>query len=107
MGTESRQNFSYWTIFSKRLKALLSEREIRQNALAEMLGIDPTSVNSWIQERKTPSAAHILEIADILDVSLDDLFGRTPPRKRKTKSGRRAGSAQTNANTRVEKRRKR
>lgn len=87
MGSESSDKSPYWSIFPGRLEAILGEQGIRQNVFAEMLGVEPTTINSWIKERKQPSATRLFEMADLLQVSLDDLIGRTPP-KRKAPGGR-------------------
>lgn len=80
----ARQKSAYWQIFSQRLGAVLKDRGIRQNAFCDDLGVRPQTVNDWMKGRKTPSADRLFEIADLLGMSLDELIGRTPPRRRRT-----------------------
>ena len=84
MDTLSSTKSTYWRNFSNRLRALLKEQGIRQNAFASQLDVGPTAVNNWLKRKKVPSANRLLEIADILAVPLDALFDRTPPKKKKT-----------------------
>lgn len=91
METESRRNCAYWITFPKSLDSILKERKIRRSALAGMLGIEPTTVSSWMHGRKTPSATRLFEMADLLEVSLDELVGRKLPRRKKRKSKKAAG----------------
>ena len=57
-----------------------------QARLAKKLGIRPQAISAWLRsgesggdEERTPSVETLLEIADILEVSLDRLMGRSIP----------------------------
>ncbi len=63
--------------FSERLKLLRSARNITQARLAELLGVDPRVYNRWERGTATPQLDTVMKIADILQVSLDELAGRT------------------------------
>jgi len=87
--TESREFLLYWTSFPDRLRAILKERNIRQVRFAEMLEIDPSSFNSWLSGRKIPSASRLIQMADLLELPLDDLIGRASPRSKRPGGGAR------------------
>ncbi len=65
--------------FSERLKLLRSARNITQIRLAELLEIDPRVYNRWERGTSTPQFEAVIKIADILQVTLDELAGRTKP----------------------------
>ncbi|MEJ2445726.1 MAG: helix-turn-helix transcriptional regulator [Exilibacterium sp.] len=65
--------------FSERLRLLRSARNIKQSRLAELLGISPRSYNRWERGGNLPHLDMLIKIADILQVSLDELVGRTKP----------------------------
>ena len=64
------------SLFSERLKKLRSDRNITQTRLAELLEVDPRVYNRWERGTATPQFDTIIKIADILQVSLDELAGR-------------------------------
>ena len=73
----------YWTrlidmsVFSERLKLLRSARNITQARLAELLAVDPRVYNRWERGTAMPQFDTVVKIADILQISLDELAGRT------------------------------
>jgi transcriptional regulator with XRE-family HTH domain len=65
------------SVFSERLKLLRSARNITQARLAELLTVDPRVYNRWERGTAMPQFDTVVKIADILQVSLDELAGRT------------------------------
>ena len=63
--------------FSERLKLLRSSRNMTQTRLAELLEVDPRVYNRWERGTATPQLDTVVKIADILQISLDELAGRT------------------------------
>lgn len=55
------------------------ERELTQNALAELVGVHPTAIVSVENAHNKPSLELLIKIADAFSMTLDDLVGRTPP----------------------------
>lgn len=64
------------SIFSERLKELRLEKGLTQIELANMLGISQKSYSHWETQKTEPSFENLVKLADLLDVSLDWLFGR-------------------------------
>ena len=64
------------SVFSERLKLLRVARKITQARLAGLLEVDPRVYNRWERGLATPQFDTIIRIADILQVSLDELAGR-------------------------------
>lgn len=64
------------TIFSKRLKKLRKNKGLKQQELAEILGIKRNTYSDWENGKTEPSFENLLKLADLLEVSLDWLFGR-------------------------------
>ena len=67
--------------FAQRLKDLLDKRGMTQRALAEKLNTTEISVSRYVSGNRTPNIETTVEIADILNVSLNDLVGIDPPAK--------------------------
>jgi transcriptional regulator with XRE-family HTH domain len=61
----------------EQLKELRELRKITQTRLAELIGVSPRVYNRWENGDATPHWDSIVKIADVLDVSLDTLAGRT------------------------------
>jgi transcriptional regulator with XRE-family HTH domain len=62
--------------FAERLKQLRSARKMTQTRLAQLLDVSPRVYNRWENGVATPHLDTVVRIADILDVSLDELAGR-------------------------------
>ena len=65
--------------FAERLRLLRDARQLSQTRLAELLGIDPRSYNRWERGGNVPHVDTLVKIADILQVTLDELVGRKDP----------------------------
>jgi transcriptional regulator with XRE-family HTH domain len=65
------------TDFHERLRRLRMARKVTQTRVAEMLAVSPRVYTRWENGDAVPLFATVVKIADILDVSLDELAGRT------------------------------
>lgn len=65
--------------FAERLRLLREQRGLTQVRLAELLGMTPRSYNRWERGGNTPHLDMLIRIADVLQVSLDELVGRAEP----------------------------
>lgn len=65
------------TAFKERLKLLREARNMTQVRLAQLVGVDPKVYNRWERGMATPKFEGIVKLADILQVTLDELVGRT------------------------------
>ena len=63
-------------IFSERLKTLRKEKKLTQKELAEQIGISQKSYSHWETVKNEPSLENLIKLADLLEVSIDWLFGR-------------------------------
>ena len=57
----------------KNIKNLCLEKGFIVNDLVYFLGVTPISVYNWFSGKKIPSIDHMVEIADLLGVAIDDL----------------------------------
>lgn len=64
------------TDFHQRLRQLRKARELTQTRVAELLGVSPRVYTRWENGDATPLLGTVVKLADILDVSLDELAGR-------------------------------
>ncbi len=65
--------------FAERLKLLRKSRSITQARLAKLLEIDPRAYSRWERGDNVPHVDTLVKIADILQVTLDELVGRSEP----------------------------
>lgn len=61
--------------FGRRLYAAMRKRNMTQQELAGKLGHHYNVVGTWTRGNKTPSLKNLIELADVLDISLDQLCG--------------------------------
>ena len=65
------------TIFSTRLKALRLEKGLTQQQVGESVGTDKRSVHVWEKGSSAPSIETFCRLADVLEVDLNFLVGRS------------------------------
>ena len=66
-------------LFSENVSRMLIARGLHQTDLAKGIGTDARNVSHWLRRKATPNAVWVAKIADFLDVSTDELYGRIPP----------------------------
>ena len=62
--------------FRETLRELRSMRGLGQQQLADLLKISVKTVSHWETGYSEPSIAQLIALADIFEVTLDDLVGR-------------------------------
>ena len=78
----------------KRIAALRKEKELKQDTLAEALGVSPQAVRKWENDQTCPDISLLPKLAELLGVSVDELLSGKkqelapsvqilPPEKRK------------------------
>jgi len=63
-------------MFNKRLRSLRMKRGYTQQHMADMLGVSLNAYQKYEQAERSPSLECLVQIADILAVSIDYLLGR-------------------------------
>ena len=64
------------TSFTNRLVQLRKKRGLTQQQIADEIGVNRGSYSNWEKGKREPSFENLIKLADLLDVSLDWLFGR-------------------------------
>lgn len=64
------------TIFPERLKQLRLKKGLTQTELGEKVGVKQNTFTNWENGKREPSFENLIKLADLLEVSLDWLFGR-------------------------------
>lgn len=59
-----------------RIRLLRLEKNMTQRQLAAKIGVDRTSLSSYEHSKRMPDIFVLCRMADIFEVSLDDLVGR-------------------------------
>lgn len=62
-------------MIGQRIKALLKEKNFRQNSFARQIGVTEMSLSNWILGKSEPSLSTIQKIADALGISPAALIG--------------------------------
>lgn len=52
---------------------LLKDRNMKQNELAALVGVEPRQVNRWVRDRQMPSTKNLIRIAGAFGVSITSL----------------------------------
>lgn len=63
-------------IFGERLKEIRTERHLKQTDIAKLLNVSANTVYAWENDKQEPSMATLIKLSEILQVSLDYLFGK-------------------------------
>lgn len=63
-------------IFPQRLKELRLKKGLTQQQIADEIGVNRGSYSNWEKGKREPSYENLVKLADLLEVSLDSLFGR-------------------------------
>lgn len=64
------------TQFSKVIKAGRKGLKLTQSQMARLVGMSKSSVNMWERGEREPNLDTLCRIADVLNLSLDELLGR-------------------------------
>lgn len=60
--------------FSQRLRELLKQRNLRQSDVARAMGVAPSTVHFWLSGHSTPEPLRLIQLANVLQVDVGDLF---------------------------------
>ncbi len=64
--------------FATRLRMYRAKANLTQAELANLIDVDEQSVRNWEKDLYMPSLRTTVRLADVLNVSLDQLTGREP-----------------------------
>ena len=62
----------------KKIATMRKEKHLTQEALANALGVSNQAVSKWEQALCCPDIELLPKIADLFEITLDELFGRQP-----------------------------
>lgn len=62
-------------LFSKRIKELRIEKQLRQSDIARAIGVTPATVTRWENDTQEPDYLTLALLAQFFDVSTDYLLG--------------------------------
>lgn len=68
-------------MYLQRLRDLRDDADLKQTAVADYLGIQQTVYSKYERGVRTIPLKHLIKLADLYDVSLDYLTGRTQKMK--------------------------
>lgn len=68
----------------KKIAYYRKSKNITQDTLAKQLGISNQAVSKWETDQSCPDVELLPKIADIFEITLDDLFGRTDIQQQET-----------------------
>ena len=62
--------------FSKNWKYIRENRNLSQNKLAEMVGVNQTTIARWEDDNRTPNLDNAIDVSEVLNIPLADLIGK-------------------------------
>ena len=68
--------------FGQRFTRLRRQRGLTQEELGEKIGISGQAVSKWENDASMPDVGILVQLSEILDVSLDELLGKDVPATR-------------------------
>lgn len=57
-----------------RIRVVLAEKDMTNKQLAELVGKDPAVVPKWVTNKTQPNVETLIQIANALEVSVDELL---------------------------------
>ncbi len=66
-------------MFSKKIKELRKSKKITQEKLAEMVGVERSTIGKWESTSIIPSSEMLIELSKLFNVSIDFLLGNNKP----------------------------
>ncbi len=79
-------------LFGKRLRRLRDEKQLNQEDIAKITGVERSTVTKWETTASMPNAETLDQLASYFNVSVDYLLGRTDTRKERRKLANRRES---------------
>lgn len=76
-----RKRVEYNKVFARRLSELLEEHNMKQVDLARHLNLHAANISKYVNKGQVPPAPTLGKIADLFNVSVDYLLGRTDERQ--------------------------
>ena len=65
--------------YGKSLRAAITKRGYTSSQLADELGVARQSVSAWLNDRAVMPVYRVVEIADLLQCTTDEVLGRETP----------------------------
>ncbi len=75
--------------FGQRFSRLRKQRGLTQEELGEKVGLSGQAVSKWENDASMPDVSLLVDLSDILGVSLDELLGKAQPITRVVPEGER------------------
>lgn len=64
-------------LFSKNLKTLRLDKNLSQKKLATMIDVSQQCVSEWENGNNEPTLTSLWKLSDVLEISIDELVGKT------------------------------
>ena len=72
--TMSNDTLNNKILIGTKIKATRKQKGYTQEQLAEMLNVSPNTISRYERGRNFPSHEHMLQLSEILDLSIDDSY---------------------------------
>lgn len=56
------------------LKEILKTKGVKQNWLAQKIGVSEVTLSNWVKEKSVPSKKNVEKLSKVLDVPLNELI---------------------------------
>ena len=61
-------------VYKNRIRVILADKMITKSHLAEQLGVSKMTISRWCTNTTQPSAPQLIEISQVLECDLKDLY---------------------------------
>ena len=58
------------------LKELLQSKGVKQNWLAQRVGVSAVTMSNWVKEKSHPSKKNLTKLSEVLNIHLNDFVNR-------------------------------
>ena len=55
------------------LKEVLKSKGVKQNYLAQRIGVSTVTLSNWVNGKSSPTKKHLEKLSEVLDVPIKDL----------------------------------
>ena len=65
------------SVLKSKIGEVIDKKGLKHKWVAEQMGIAPTVLSRWVNNRGKPSVDKLFQLAEVLDCKVDELYERT------------------------------
>ena len=56
------------------LKEIIEDRGLRQECIAKRVGVDPSVMSLWVNNKRQPNGIHLVKLAKVINCKAEDIY---------------------------------